>query len=156
MVEFDYEGISLNVMTDTAVIEYQDSNRRLKNRIARQVRVSMEFWSFKICHGQLYEFAFIKSVLQYFQQSCRRSRNSTSRITLSKMLHHNKHYHDPPQILSFRARQKNDENFLHIELIVTGKTINECYLDIIDVGMLEIVIGKGISLMSADQLPGQW
>jgi hypothetical protein len=74
-----------------------------------------------------------------------------SKIDLEKALHRN----DPcggAQSLWFIARQKNKKHYLYVCLQSKGNTINEIYLDEIEVAMLEIALSKAINLLTPEIL----
>jgi len=150
MIGFDLRGIRVEARAKVNPRTYKDANHRERTRFDRKVRVSVQFWEFTIENGDLYEVAFVRSVLSYFMHAYwKRSSHKGSRIDLAKVLQH-EDYRDGRQSVHFVARQKNKQHFLHIFLAVDGETLEETYLDGQEVIMLEIAVGKAISLMVPD------
>ena len=148
MIDFDFKGIRINALVDMEQRTYKDHDGRQKTRFDRNVSVGVRFWNFVIRNGDLCELAFVKSTLNYFMQAYwKRSSKEGSKIDLAKALHHNE-FLMVPQSLYFTARQKDKKHFLHICLQQRGVTVNEAYLDGQEVIMLEIAIGKAISLLA--------
>ena len=148
MLEFNYKGIRINALYDMEQRTYKDHEDRKKTRFERNVRVDVRFWNFFISDGNLHELAFVKSTLQYFMQAYwKRSSKEGSKIDLAKALHRNE-FLTIPQSLYFTARQKDKQHYLHICLQQGSETTNESYLDAQEVIMLDIAIGKAISLLA--------
>ena len=148
MLEYDYKGIRIDALFEMEQRTYKDADGRMRTRFERKVLVGVRFWEFNIWNGNLHEFAFVKSTLQYFMQAYwKRASKEGGKIDLAKGLHH-----EAPatgrQLLSFVARQKDKQHFLHICLQQKGVTVNETYLDGQEVIMLDIAIGKAISLLA--------
>jgi hypothetical protein len=148
VIEFDFKGITIG---STAIIQqqnYKDAGNRPKTRFDRDVVVGVEFWDFIIDNGNLYELAFVKSVLGYFSHAYwKRSTKDGGRIDLGKVLHHENPLEGKRE-LHFVARQKNKRNYLHIYLMQNGALIDESYFDGQEVLLLDIAIGKAISLLT--------
>lgn len=68
------------------------------------------------------------------------------KIDLEKMLNQ-KDFHDERYSLCFSGKQKNGINYLHIYLIKNDAKVAEGYFDIHEVTMIDIAIGKAISLL---------
>jgi hypothetical protein len=146
-VEFDFKGIRIAATVEIGQSDYRDADNRRRTRFERDVRVQVRFWDFTIENGDLFELACVKSTLNYFMQAYwKRSSKEGGRIELVKALHH-ENPRDGRQALYFAARQKNKKNFLHICLTKDGATVDEVYLDGQEVIMLDIAIGKAISLL---------
>jgi hypothetical protein len=148
MLKFDYKGIRIDAVYEMEQRTYRDHEDRKKTRFERNVRVDVQFWNFFIRDGKLHELAFVKSTLQYFMQAYwKRSSKEGSKIDLAKALHRNE-FLMVPQSLYFTARQKDKQHYLHICLQQDGDVVNESYLDGQEVIMLDIAIGKAISLLA--------
>ena len=93
----------------------------------------------------------MKSILQYFMQAIwKRSTKQGSRIELAKYLTRKDHQ-ESYETLCFIARQKDNKNYPQISLVKKGETVKEEYLDGQVVIMLDIAIGKAISLLTPVQ-----
>lgn len=148
MVRFDFKGIKVEATAKIERNDYTDASNRQRARFDRIVKVTVEFWKFKMWQEDLLEFASVKSTLQYFTHAYwKRTSKQGSKISLAKCLHHNDQFEDG-RSLSFNARQKNNEQYLHIFTTTGGKIENEVYLDVQEVMALDIAMGKAISLMA--------
>lgn len=147
MIDFNFKGISIG---STAIMQqqnYKDAGNRPKTRFDRDVVVGVKFWDF-IIEGNLFELAFVKSVLGYFSHAYwKRSNKDGGRIDLDKALHH-ENVLEGKWELHFVARQKDKRHYLHIYLMQNGKLNNESYFDGQEVLLLDIAIGKAISLLT--------
>jgi hypothetical protein len=147
MINFDYKGIRIEATVYNQQVDYKDAGNRCRTRFERDVRVFVHFWDFLIWNGNLEELAFAKSCLQFFMQAYwKRSGKETSKIDLSKGLHHD----DVKGRLSlyFIARQRDKKNYLQICLQRAGNTVNEIYIDGQEAIMLDIAIAKAINFLS--------
>ena len=157
MIEFDFKGINIEARVEMIPHDYLDGDiryNRQRTRFDRNVKVFVQFWEFRIHNGNLYELAFIKSTLNYFIHSCwKRSIKEGGKIDLDKALFHESSYVTPSS-LHFVARQKDNKHFLHIFLRQDGN-VKECYLDLHEVTMLDIAIGKIISLLTPKVVEAQ-
>ncbi len=152
MIEFDFKGIRIEATVEMEQHDYSDAGNRQRTRFDREVRVFVHFWDFTIWNGNLHELAFVKSVLNYFVQAYwKRSSKEGRKIELVKVLEH-QNTGKGRQSLYFVARQKNKMHFLQICLQQNGKTANESYLDGQEVIMLDIAIGKAISLLTPNTI----
>jgi hypothetical protein len=150
MLNFSYNGIKIDAEAEMTPVKYRDGDHQ-RLRFERDVRVNLNFWDYNIWNGDLFETAFVKSILSHFlHENGRHSRKAEHGIKLNKTLKHDNAYRETDLALSFASRQRNGENYLHIFLEKEGHTINECYLDCMDVGLLDIAVGKAISLMTAN------
>lgn len=147
MVEFNLKGISVKAIVEISRHDYKDASCRYRTRFDREVRVEADFWGFSIA-GNLSELSFIKSTLSFFMQAYwKRTRKEGAKIDLTKSLHHNAP-NGKRQSLAFVARQKANEQYLHICLHQDGNKGGECYLDGQEVIMLDIALGKAINLLA--------
>lgn len=146
MVEFDFKGISIEAEVQMTQQDYRDAGGHYRSRFDREVKVVVRFWDFTI-DGNLTELAFVKSTLNYFMQAYWKRSGKGSEIELAKVLHHEAS-HAGRQSLCFVARQKAKKRSLHICLQQTGINDIECYLDGQEVIMLDIALGKAISLLT--------
>ena len=148
MVDFEFKGIRINALVDMEQRTYKDADGRQKTRFDRNVSVGVRFWDFVIWNGDLHELAFVKSALQYFMQAYwKRSSKEGSKIDLLKVLYR-EDSHTGQQSLHFTSRQKDKKHFLQICFVKQFVTVNEIYLDGQEVIMLDIAIGKAISLLA--------
>jgi hypothetical protein len=146
MIEYDFKGISIIAETHMVREDFKDADDKYRTRFDRHNQVKARFWDF-IIDDSLTELALVKSSLNYFMQSYwKRSSKEGSKIDLAKGLNH-EDSHAGKQSLYFVARQKDQKHFLHICLQQSGATVNETYLDGQEVIMLDIAIGKAISLL---------
>jgi len=146
MIDFNFKGIRIEVIYDMEQYIYNDADNRRKTRFERNTRVIVSFWDFPI-YG-LYELSFVKSTLNYFMQGYwKRSGKEGSKIDLAKVLHHEDAINNRLS-LYFVSRQKNKKHSLQICLQKNGNTSSEIYLDGQEVLMLDIAIGKIISILA--------
>jgi hypothetical protein len=150
MVEFDFKGIKVVATVVIDRQEYKDSNYKAQTRFNRDVVASVGFWNFNIVND-LYDFAFVKSTLNYFMQCYwKRTSKEGSKIDLATALEHGDDR--PPyvinQSLNMVARQKDKKHFLEISLTENGKPAGKVYLSGREVIMLDIAISKAIHLLS--------
>lgn len=149
MIEYDYKGIKVEATVEMEQHDYVDAGGHCRARFDKNAKVRVHFWKF-IVEGNLTELAYIKSTLNYFMQCYwKRTSKEGSRIELMKSVHH---CHENPFVhplsLCFMARQKNRKHYLEISLFVNGNPSGEVYLDGQEVLMLDIAIGKAISLLT--------
>lgn len=149
MVEYQYKGIKVEATAEMSQHDYVDSGGHSRARFDRNAKVVVRFWSFTI-DGNLAELAYVKSTLNYFMQAYwKRTSKEGSRIELSKSIeHYDKHHRANPQTLNFMARQKNKKHYLEISLYTNGIPDGEIYLDGQEVIMLDIALGKAITLLT--------
>lgn len=148
MINFEYKGIEIDATVEMQPVNYMSSGSRQQTRFDREVRVYVSFWDFHIRDGCFHELAFVKSCLQCFIHSYRRRPNKEgSKIDFSQELLH-ENYIDGQHSLLFAARQKNKKYYLQICLKVEGETSNEVYLDAHETIMLDIALGKAISVLT--------
>lgn len=146
MIEYEFRGIKILAETDMIREDFKDADNKYRTRFDRHNKVKVQFWEF-IIDGSLTELAFVKSSLNYFMQAYwKRTSKEGSRVDLAKGLHH-EDSRAGRQSLYFTARQKDNKHFLHICLKQGGATVNESYLDGQEVIMLDVAIGKAISLL---------
>jgi len=151
MVKFEYKGIKIEVVSEMKQHNYEDEYKRKKSHLNSNIKSSVCFWDFNI--DGLTELSFVKSTLNYFMTSFwRRSGKEGSRIDLAKAIHHEVTI-EIRKSLYFASRQKGKKNSLQI-LLLDGRGImtNEIYLDAQEVLMLDIAIGKTISLLSPEKV----
>ena len=148
MFDIDIKGIEVVATSEMLHREYKDKNKGTRIHYERDVKVNVFFWRFKICNGDFYGLAFVKSTLQDFIQFySRRSNKAGSHIELKEELCREVEPYGK-QSLSFVARQKAKEHYLHVSFQSGGKTIDDVYLNIRDVKMLDIALGKAISVLT--------
>ena len=148
MVRFDFKGISISSSFHMDERIYKDAGGHSRTRFDREVSLYVSFWDFDLQDGDLYELAFIRSILHYFMQAYwKRSSKEGSRIELAKVLSR-KDYKGNQEALCFVARQKDKKNYLQIYLTKKGETVKEEYLDGQEVIMLDIALGKAINLLT--------
>ena len=150
MIDFEFKGIKIVATVNYERSDYQDAGSRKRTRFDRTLKVYADFWDFRIWNGNLYEFAFIKSILQYFSHAVpKRSSKVAGKINLVKCLQREDYSSTKVQSLYLVARQKNDQQYLHIYTQKdVGITENEVYLDLQEVMMLDIAFGKAINLLT--------
>lgn len=158
MKDFNFQGIRAGASVVYPKTEYKDSDGRKRSRFERCVRTHFYFWDFCI-DDDLSQLAFVKSIFTYFiHNSEKKSTKSGGRLILSKELEQETH-EGQTQMLCFTAKQKNDKNFLHISMTEDDEFMEEIYLDVIDVLMLDAAITKTINLISPyefDFVGNQW
>jgi len=148
VVRFDFKGISISSSFHMDERIYKDAGGHKRTRFDREVSLYVSFWGFNLQHGDLYELAFVRSILHYFMQAYwKRSSKEGSRIELAKVLSR-KDYKGNQEALCFVAKQKDKENSLQISLTKKGETVKEVYLDGQEVIMLDIALGKAINLLT--------
>jgi len=149
MIEYDYKGIKVEATAEMSQHDYVDAGGHSRARFDRNARVVVRFWSFAI-DGNLTELTYVKSILNYFMQCYwKRTSKEGNRIELAKSIeHYDKHHRENPQTLNFMARQKNKKHYLEISLYTNGVPDGETYLDGQEVIMLDIALGKAITLLT--------
>lgn len=149
MIEYDYKGIKVEATVEMEQVDYVDAGSHCRVRFDKNVKVRVHFWKF-VVEGNFTELAYIKSTLNYFMQCYwKRTSKEGSRIELIKTIHHSHESHFvKPLSLGFMARQKNRKHYLEVSLFENGNPAGEVYLDGQEVLMLDIAIGKAISLLS--------
>jgi len=146
MIDFDFKGIRINVVVEREEQNYKDAFHRQRTWFERKNVVSVNFWTFSISE-YLRDLAFIKSILNFYMHSYwKRSKKNETRIELCKSISQNRHGQGQEQ-LWFIARQKNKINYLQICHQIDEETHNQLFLDGQEVLMLEVVLGKTISLL---------
>lgn len=150
MLTYDYKGIAIEAECEIRDNGLQDA-RQSRTRLNRVTRVYVAFFAdFVIEDGNLSDLTFVKSCTQYFIQSYWRHKNKqNSRIDLAKGLARaalEGYRHS----LCFTARQKNNQQFLHVYLQENDRTVSETYLDIQEAIMLDSALGKALNLLSPD------
>lgn len=156
MIEYDYKGIKVEVTVEMEQHDYEDAGGHYRVRFDKNVKVRVHFWKF-VVEGNFTELAYIKSTLNFFMQCYwKRTSKEGSRIELSKSIHH---CHENPFVhplsLCFMARQKNRKHYLEISLYVNGNPSGEVFLDGQEVLMLDIAIGKAISLLTPKMMESE-
>lgn len=147
MIEFSYQGIKVVATATMVQHDFRDESNRQRTRFDRDLEVMVCFWDFTIANGDLFELAFVKSTLTYFAHAYwKRSNKEGGKIDLAKVLHHKTSY--GTHSLYFSAKQKDKRHYLHIMMTLDGTPVGEVYLDGQEVIMLEIAIGKTISLLA--------
>lgn len=148
MINFDYKGIEIDATVKMQPVNYMGHGNRQQIRFDREVRVYVSFWDFHIIDGCFHELAFVKSCLQcYIHSYRRRPSKEGSKIDFAKELRH-ENCIDGQQSLYFVTRQKNMKYYLQICLMIEGETLNEVYLDEHEAIMLDIALGKAISMLT--------
>ena len=148
MVRFEFKGISISSSFHMDERIYKDAGGHRRTRFDREVSVNVRFWDYDFRHGDLYELAFVRSILHYFMQAYwKRSSKDGSRIEFAKCLSRRDHKGNQ-EALCFVARQKDGRNYLQISLVKKGETVKEEYLDGQEVIMLDIALGKAINLLT--------
>ncbi|MBU0665704.1 MAG: hypothetical protein KJ990_14355 [Proteobacteria bacterium] len=147
MLKFELDGINVEIEAELERHEYTDSNRYKHSRFERKMEIRVKFWEFVIS-GNLQDLSLIKSSLTYFMQGYwKRSGAEASRIGLNTNIFK---YHslDYAWLLNFSDRQKNKKSSLRVRLEKNGRMQHEIYLDGQQVLMLDVAIGKALSLLS--------
>ncbi len=149
MVYLDFKGIGVEATVEMKQHLYKDLKNDKRTRLEKKAIVTVRFWNLIIGNGDL---TFIKSIFQFFMSSYwKRTSKEGSKIVFEKELFYDNR-HEAPQSLHFTARQKGKEHFLQIILKDRGMSTNEIYLDGQEVIMLDIAIGKAISLLAPDEI----
>lgn len=153
MLEFEFLGICIYATVKNVPQQILDDNNRKVSRIVKESEVIVRFWDFWLHSYDLYEIALVKSVTSFFQQSYwRRANKQICKIDLKKSITHTD-FLGNKQHLSFEARQKAGLHYLHILYQQENSDVNEAYLDITDVLLLDIALGKALSMLSPQALP---
>jgi hypothetical protein len=147
MLEFKMDGIEVEIEAELERHEYTDSNRYKHSRFERKVEIRVKFWEF-VMLGNLQDLSLIKSSLTYFMQGYwKRSGAAASRIDLDTSIFKHQSL-DYVWNLNFSDRQKDKKSFLRVCLERNGLMQHQMYLDGQQVLMLDVAIGKAISLLS--------
>jgi len=147
MLEFKMDGIKVEIEAEMERHEYTDSNRYKHSRFERKMEIRVMFWEL-IISGNLQDLSLIKSSLTYFMQGYwKRSGSEASRIGLNTNMC-KYHSYDYAWRLNFSDRQKDKKSFLRVYLERNGLMQHEMYLDGQQVLMLDVAIGKALSLLS--------
>ena len=148
MIDFNLHGIRVSAQALVTHREFRDKGGHYLNRFDRNVNVCVQFWDFVI-GNDLSELAMVKSTLNYFMQAYwKRSSKAGSRIELATTLLHDDDF--SAQSLNMIARQKNGIQSLEVSLADNGRNIGTAYLSAREVIMLDIAIGKAISLLAPE------
>ncbi|HIJ97030.1 MAG TPA: hypothetical protein HPP94_15100 [Desulfuromonadales bacterium] len=148
MIDFKLHGIRVSAQALVTHREFRDKGGHYLNRFDRNVNVCVQFWDFVI-GNDLSELAMVKSTLNYFMQAYwKRSSKAGSKIELAMALFHDDDFN--PQALNMIARQKNGIQSLEISVADNGMPVGEVYLSAREVIMLDIAIGKAISLLAPE------
>ena len=147
-LEFNFKGITISTSVYMHEKGYKDGGGHSRIRFDREVTVDVSFWDYAFQDGDLYELAFVRSILQYFMQAYwKRSSKEGSRIELAKVLSR-KDRNGKQESLCFAARQKDNRNYLQISLVKKGEAVKEEYLEGQEVIMLDIALGKAMNLLT--------
>ena len=146
MIEFEHKGIRVNVKAMMTQDDYKDARGNHKTRFEKNVVVAVTFWDFIIDNGDFQGLAFIDSIIQYYKQ-CHSKRPGMDglKIAFAKELHRTRELYGV-QSLCFADCQKAKGYPMHISFYSGGKMIDEVILDLQEVMMIEIAIGKAISM----------
>jgi hypothetical protein len=149
MIEYDYKGIKVEATAEMAQHDYTDAGGHCRVRFDRNAKVAVRFWSFTI-DGNLTELAYVKSILNYFMQCYwKRTSKEGSRIDLAKRIRHgDENPYGIHHSLNIIARQKNKKHYLEFSLFENTNPVGEVYLDGQEVIMLDIALGKAITLLT--------
>lgn len=148
MIDFNLHGIRVSARALVTRREFRDKGGHYLNRFDREISVHVQFWGFVI-GNDLSELATVKSTLNYFMQAYwKRSSRAGSKIELATALFHDDDFN--PQALNMIARQKNSIQSLEISVADNGMPAGEIYLSAQEVIMLDIAIGKAISLLAPE------
>lgn len=148
MIDFNLHGIRVSAQALVTHREFRDKGGHYLNRFDRNINVCVQFWDFVI-GNDLSELAMVKSTLNYFMQAYwKRSSKAGSRIELATTLFHDDDF--SAQSLNMIARQKNGIQSLEVSLADNGRNIGTAYLSAREVIMLDIAIGKAISLLAPE------
>jgi CRISPR/Cas system CMR-associated protein Cmr5 small subunit len=112
MILFDYQEIILHAYAKPIVDEFSDSHNQVRTRFGREMLFVARFDTFIVDTDNLYDLAFIKSMLQHFMQFVRNKR--ISKETISRVLSHSQPLYNSSQQLSFDERQLDlppDDNY---------------------------------------------
>lgn len=144
MIEFEYRDIRVDAVVKMMRSDYKDANNVGRTRFDRNIIVVVQFWDFAI-FGDLYQLATVKSTLAYFMQ-CYWKRHSQQgkKIDLSTSLCGG----DPPQVLNFVAKQKNNIYYLEISITQDGQPLASMYLNGQEVMLVDIAISKAIAVLT--------
>jgi len=154
MLEFKYNGIEVKAFSRDEAYEYLIGENRKRTGYDKITTVQVSFWDFVIQDGDLYELAFLKSVCTYFMQAYwKRSTKEGNKILLEESLPHEIEGQEySTSTLWFTARQKNKINKLHVCLKNDDEIANEIYLSGREVIMLDIALGKAISILKPETI----
>lgn len=146
MLTYDFKGITIEAVCEINASNFQTA-RQTHTRVDRVMQVYVTFFdAFVIEDGNLSDLAFVKACAQFFLQSYWRHKLNR-RIEFSKSLTRETgdgNFHS----LSFTARQKNNQHYLHVSLGENDWTVSETYLDAQEVIMLDAALGKALNLIS--------
>ncbi len=141
------DGIRVEIEAELDRHEYTDSNRYKHSRFERKMEIRVTFWELVIL-GNLQDLSLIKSSLTFFMQGYwKRSGTAAGRIGLNTNIFK---YHslDYVWLLNFSDRQKDKKSSLRVCLEKNGLMQHQIYLDGQQVLMLDVAIGKALSLLS--------
>lgn len=147
MIGFYHKGIRIESTIETTQRYYDHKRDGKRVLLDKNIEVAVNFWEFSIENGNLTELALIKSNLQFYIHCFwKRSSRSGFNLKLEKSIEHMTS--NGPLTLSFIAREKNKQLSLYIFLMKSGKVIEEIYLDVQEVMMLDIAINKAINMLT--------
>lgn len=147
MIAYDYKGVKISAVSELREFSFKLDYRTVK-QLHKVTRVRVSFFDYFVLGENLTDLAFVKSCIQFFTQSYWRHRHKQgSKIDFSKGLTKaataGKSY-----ALYFTARQKNNQHYLHLELLKGEDLVSEEYLDPQEVMMLDAAIGKAMNMLS--------
>ena len=149
MEKFNFKGIEIKATDKPKVVPYTTPDGQQRERYHRNICVIVRFWEYVI-KDDLYELAFIKSVLNFFMQAYwKRSTKDGSRIVLEETLEPGDDSVNRNLSLHFNARQLHKIVSLHVCLKNDEGVIEELYLSAREVNMLDIAINKAITMLQA-------
>jgi hypothetical protein len=151
-LQYETEEIGVDIRLRVEEIPYKDARHQEKSRLERQIETRVRFWDF-YSKNNLHELLIIKGALSHFMHGYwKRSGKEPYRLNINQEL-----WRTIPdgngqltgnQVLRFADRQKNKVNYLHISLHNNKALVEETYLDIQEVIILEGAIVRAMQLLS--------
>ena len=149
MIKYDYKGIKIDATLEIKKHDYKNSNNTIRTYFEREVVVIASLLGF-VMRGNFQEFAFVKSVLQYFLQGYwKRPNKEGTKFELVKVLKEGEWFHNNCT-LNFDTKQKDNKLYLYVCVKHEETVLKEVYLDVQEVMMLDIALGKAINLLMPD------
>jgi hypothetical protein len=148
MINFNYKDITIVCSSFIVPHKYLDARKYERTRFEKKIKILISFWDFYIDSKNLTDLAYAKSLLHVFVQwYWRRIGKSGKRIDLAKVISKTR-FNGEIETLCFTGRQKNGDHYLQIGLRKNDEIVNEMYLEIQEIIMIDIALGKALNLMA--------
>lgn len=146
-MRFECHGIKIDIEAKLVVREILDGKKDTIKRTEREITASTYFFNYSVKDKDLTTYAFIKSVLQTYTSLYKSSQGKIGyKIDLDETIHQTSRPYGM-QSLQFASKQKSGINSLYICQKNDNEKVWDVYLRYHEVLMLDIALGKVISMM---------